>query len=89
MAEVTLRLDEALTARLRAVARTRGCTLEALIAQLLDELLPAVVPDAANAQEWDAEEAAFLNDVAQAFDAIPASDVQKPDDGTEWDKPLS
>ena len=89
MAEVTLQLDEALMSRLRAVARMRGCTPEALIAQLLDELLPKATGNASDVGSWDPEEAALLNEAAQAFDAIPAGDTQKPDDATEWDKPLS
>ncbi|MER3546557.1 MAG: hypothetical protein C4338_02725 [Rhodanobacteraceae bacterium] len=89
MAEVTLQLDEALMTRLRAVARTRGCMPEELIAQLLDQLPPQDEPVAPNAQLWDAEEAAFLENAAQAFDSIPAGEKQRPDDATEWDKPLS
>lgn len=41
------------------------------------------------ATHWDAEEASFLREAAQAFDEIPKSDTMLPDSSSEWDKPLS
>ena len=95
MPEITLQLDEALGERLRAVAKASGCSTEALILQLLQELLPpdaaATEPDAigAVATHWNKEETAFLQDIAQAFDGIPAGEAAAADArATEWDKPL-
>lgn len=78
MAEITLHLDDALLERLRTVALTRGCSMEALIAQILHEFLPPATliqaPDAIGmtATNWDPEEAAFLKEAVRALDEVPA-----------------
>ncbi len=87
---MTLQLEEAVMTRLRAVARTHGCTVETLAAQVLDDLLPCaadIMPDAD--ADWNSEEVAFLDDAAQAFDRIPPGNLGKRRDASEWDKPLS
>lgn len=94
MAETTLHLDEALLERLRTVALKRGCSMEALIAQVLHEFLPPAIPVQApdtvelTASDWNQEEAAFLNEALQALDDVPAGTSLVAQSGTtEWDKP--
>lgn len=78
MAEISLHLDDALLERLRTVALTRGCSMEALIAQVLHEFLPPATsvqaPDTVEltATHWNQEEAAFLSDALRALDEVPA-----------------
>ncbi|MEO6967642.1 MAG: hypothetical protein ABI132_04190 [Rhodanobacteraceae bacterium] len=99
MPEILLQqIDEALLARLRTVARQRECSLEELIVATLRHAFASFerpdVPEADSdaiglvATHWDAEEAAFLRDAAQAFDEVPKGDTV-PESGSEWDKPLS
>lgn len=93
MAETTLHLDEALLERLRTVALKRGCTMEALIAQVLHEFLPPAIPvqgpDSVEltASDWNPEEAAFLSEALQALDEVPAGTPLVQSGATEWDKP--
>ncbi|HXS73624.1 MAG TPA: hypothetical protein VN725_06230 [Rhodanobacteraceae bacterium] len=93
MADIALQLDDALADRLRAVARTRGCTIPELVAQLLHELLPPAntvqAPDAigAVATHWNQEETAFLHEAALALDEVPAGNPLRAPDQSEWDKP--
>jgi hypothetical protein len=68
---MTLQLDESVMERLRLVARAHHCTVEALAAQVLDDLLPCAADVEPNPQgDWEPEEAAFLDDAAQAFESI-------------------
>ncbi len=86
---MTLQLEEPVMERLRTVARTHGCTVEALAAQVLDDLLPCAIDVAPELEaEWNPEEAAFLDDAARAFDRIPAGNPGRRRDITDWDKPL-
>lgn len=94
MADIALQLDEALIERLRTVAQTRGCTMDALVAQLLHELLPPPPPAVhapdtigTTATHWNQEEAAFLHDTVRALDEVPVGSPLMPQDATEWDKP--
>lgn len=95
MPELNLQLDEELLDRLRSVAQVRRCSVEALIAHLLQELLPVAPPAAepseigTTATHWNHEEAAFLKDAALAFDDIPVDEALAGNDSTEWDKGLS
>jgi predicted transcriptional regulator len=95
VAEFTLHLDDALLDRFRTLAEQRGCSLEALIAQSLQEQLPAEArapdPKDAAATPWSQEESAFLHEIARAIDEVPASTPLAADDpeATEWDKPGS
>ena len=87
---MTLQLEEPVMTRLRMVARTHGCTVETLAAQVLDDLLPCaadIVPD--TDADWNSEEVAFLDHAVQAFDRIPTGKLGAERDVTEWDKPLS
>ncbi len=86
---MTLQLEEPVMTRLRMVARTHGCTVETLAAQVLDDLLPCAADIVPDSDDWNPEEAAFLDDAAQAFDRIPAGSPRNRRDATEWDKPLS
>lgn len=87
---MTLQLDEAVMARLRAVARTHGCEVETLAAQVLDDLLPCAADIAPELNaDWNQEEAAFMDHVAQAFDRVPPGNLRMKRDTGEWDKPLS
>ena len=86
---MTLQLDEAVMARLRAVARTHGCEVETLAAQVLDDLLPCaadIMPELNT--DWNTAEAAFLDDAAQAFDRIPTGTLRNQRSVGEWEKPL-
>lgn len=93
MAEITLHLDDALLERLRTVALTRGCSMEALIAQVLHEFLPPATsiqaPDAIGmtATNWDPEEAAFLKDAARAMNEVPAGTALPASAITERENP--
>lgn len=95
MADIALQLNEALIERLHIVAQARRCSIENLIVQLLQELLPAVdAPVEPNeigpiATHWNHEEVAFLEDIVQAFDEVPASDTSAAAESNEWDQPLS
>ena len=87
---MTLQLNEAVMARLRAVARTHGCEVETLAAQVLDDLLPCAADIAPEPDgDWNQEEAAFLDHAAHAFDRIPSGNLRMKRDASEWDKPLS
>ena len=78
MSEISLHLDDALLERLRTVALKRGCSMEALIAQVLHEFLPPAIPVQASdaveltASDWNQEEAAFLHEALRALDEVPA-----------------
>ncbi|MGH8212360.1 MAG: hypothetical protein ACREPP_03900 [Rhodanobacteraceae bacterium] len=85
---MTLQLDEAVMARLRAVARTHGCEVETLAAQVLDDLLPCAA-DIAPELDADWNTAAFLDDAAHAFDRIPAGNLRPQCSTAKWDKPLT
>ena len=68
---MTLQLEESVMARLRAVAQTHRCTVEALAAQVLDDLLPCAADLELDPKgDWNSEETAFLDDAAQAFESI-------------------
>ena len=93
MADIALQLDDALLERLRTVALTRGCSMEALIAQLLHEFLPPAVavqaPDAVEltATHWNQEESEFLHEALRALGEVPAGSPLPTSGATEWDKP--
>jgi plasmid stability protein len=93
MADIALQLDDALLERLRTVALTRGCSMEALIAQLLHEFLPPATsvqaPDAIGltATHWNPEEAEFLHKAVRALDEVPAGTPLPTSGATEWKKP--
>jgi hypothetical protein len=78
LSEITLHLDDALLERLRTVALKRGCSMEALIAQVLHEFLPPAIPVQApdavelTASDWNQEETAFLHEALRALDDVPA-----------------
>ena len=88
MSEISLHLDDALLERLRTVALKRGCSMEALIAQVLHEFLPPATsvqaPDVElTATHWNQEEAAFLSDAMRALDEVPAGTPLPSADRTE------
>lgn len=93
MSEITLHLDDALLERLRTVALTRGCSMEALIAQLLHEFLPPAIavqaPDAVEltATHWNQEEADFLHEALRALDEVPAGTPLPTSEQTERGEP--
>lgn len=100
MSEILLQqIDEALLARLRTVAQQRECSLDELIVATLRHAfaIPAYPQGSESendaiglvATHWDADEAAFLREAAQAFDKIPKSEAVVPAYGSEWDKPQS
>lgn len=83
MADITLRLDDVLIERLRRFAQTRGCSVDALVAQWAGELpADAGTQDANEAMvaAWNQEEAAFLHDMVRALDEVPAGTSQLPGD---------
>ena len=92
MSEISLHLDDALLERLRTVALTRGCSMEALIAQVLHEFLPPATsvqaPDAVEltATHWNQEEADFLHQALRALDEVPAGTPLPSAERREGDK---
>jgi len=89
LSEISLHLDDALLERLRTVALKRGCSTEALIAQVLHEFLPPAIPVQApdavelTASDWNQEEAAFLHEALRALDEVPAGTPLPSADRTE------
>ena len=78
MAEITLHIDDAVLERLRTVALTRGCSVDALIARVLHEFLPPTaavqIPDSfeLTGTSWNQEEADYLHEALRALDNVPA-----------------
>lgn len=89
MAEITLHLDDALLERLRTVALKRGCSVEALVVQVLHEFLPPAIPVQASdtveltASDWSREEAALLHEALRALDDVPAGTPLPTSDAAE------
>ena len=92
MSEITLHLDDAVLERLRTVALTRGCSMEALIAQILHEFLPPAtavqVPESFELTDtsWNQEESDFLHQALRALDEVPAGTPLIPTDAATGKK---